>query len=88
MIYYFADFSQTKSYFQDQYKLLYLALKDAFHGQNKCVDTEKFLGEYQEQTCYTNCGDLSQKKSLSSDLEVIKIVFYINSKYCSTKIQI
>lgn len=61
---------RTKTYFKDQYKLLYLALKDAFYGQNKCLKSEKFLGEYQEQTCYTNCGDVSQKKSLSSELEV------------------
>uniref|UniRef100_A0A8W8NS85 protein-tyrosine-phosphatase n=1 Tax=Magallana gigas TaxID=29159 RepID=A0A8W8NS85_MAGGI len=53
----------------DQYKLLYLALMDAFYGQNKCLESEKFLGEYQKQTCYTNCGDNTQKKSLSSELE-------------------
>lgn len=30
----------------------------------------EILGEYQEQTCYANCGDISQKKSLSFDIEV------------------
>ncbi|XP_052694681.1 receptor-type tyrosine-protein phosphatase epsilon-like [Crassostrea angulata] len=74
----------------EQYKLLYLALKDAFYGQSKCLDTEKFLGEYQEQTCYTNCGDLSQKKSLSSDLEELLSLRkeYTQQDYMSGRSQI
>lgn len=56
--------------FQDQYRLLYLALKDAFYGQKKCLKTEKFLGDYQEQTCYANSGDIEQTHSYSSDIEV------------------
>lgn len=50
--------------------MLYLALKEAFCGQNKCLKTEKFLGDYEEQTFYANCGDVAQKNSYSSDLEV------------------
>lgn len=58
--------------------MLYLALKDAFYGQKKCLKTEKFLGDYQEQTCYANCGDIAQKSSYSSDMEV-----YLNSDFVS-----
>uniref|UniRef100_A0A8W8NR64 Receptor-type tyrosine-protein phosphatase T n=1 Tax=Magallana gigas TaxID=29159 RepID=A0A8W8NR64_MAGGI len=74
----------------DQYKLLYLALKDAFYGQNKCLESEKFLGEYQEQTCYTNCGDISQKKSLSSELEELLSLKkeYTQQDYISGRAQI
>lgn len=56
--------------------MLYLALNDAFYGQKKCLKTEKFLGDYQEQTCYANCGDIAQKSSYSSDMEV-----YLNSDF-------
>lgn len=55
---------------KDQYRLLYLALKDAFSGLSKCLKTEQFLSQYQEQTCYTNCGNVEQKKLYSFDLEV------------------
>lgn len=59
--------------FKEQYKLLYLALMEAFSGPSRCVTTEKFVGAYQEQTCYTNCGDVVQKSSQSSEFEVILI---------------
>ncbi|XP_065941091.1 receptor-type tyrosine-protein phosphatase epsilon [Magallana gigas] len=75
----------------DQYKLLYLALKDAFYGQNKCLESEKFLrGEYQELTCYTNCGDITQKKSLSSELEELLSLRkeYTQQDYISGRAQI
>nr|XP_034321714.1 receptor-type tyrosine-protein phosphatase alpha-like [Crassostrea gigas] len=74
----------------DQYKLLYLALKDAFYGQKKCLETEKFLGKYQEQNCYTNCGDISQNKSLSSDLEELLSLRkeYTQQDYISGRAQI
>lgn len=55
---------------KDQYRFLYLALKDFFSSQSKCLKTEKFLSHYQEQTCYTNCGDVEQTRSYSSDFEV------------------
>lgn len=55
---------------KDQYRLVYLALRDAFSGRSKCLKTEKFLSYYQEHSCYTNCGDVEQKKLYSSDLEV------------------
>lgn len=68
---------RKKTFFQDQYRLLYLALKDAFYGQKKCLKTEKFLSDYQEQTCYANCGDIAQKTSYSSDMEVyLNFVFF------------
>uniref|UniRef100_A0A8W8NU40 Receptor-type tyrosine-protein phosphatase kappa n=1 Tax=Magallana gigas TaxID=29159 RepID=A0A8W8NU40_MAGGI len=53
----------------DQYRLLYLALRDAFSGRSKCLKTEKFLSHYQEHSCYTNCGDVEQKQLYSSDIE-------------------
>lgn len=56
--------------FQDQYRLLYLALKDAFYGQEKCLEAEKFLGDYQEQNCYANCGNVTENNSYSTDIEV------------------
>lgn len=57
--------------FQEQYKLLYLALMEAFSGISRCITTEKFVGAYQKQTCYANCGDVVQKSSQSSEFEVI-----------------
>lgn len=56
---------------KEQYKLLYLALMEAFSGPSRCVTTEKFVGAYPEQTCYANCGDVVQKSSQSSEFEVI-----------------
>lgn len=44
---------------------------EAFSGPSRCVTTEKFVGAYQEQTCYANCGDVVQKSSQSSEFEVI-----------------
>uniref|UniRef100_A0A8W8NTJ8 Receptor-type tyrosine-protein phosphatase kappa n=1 Tax=Magallana gigas TaxID=29159 RepID=A0A8W8NTJ8_MAGGI len=53
----------------EQYKLLYLALMEAFSGPSRCMTTEKFVGTYQEQTCYANCGDVVQNISQSSEFE-------------------
>lgn len=58
-----------QSCFKKQYKLLYLALMEEFSGPS----TEKFVGAYQEQTCYANCGDVVQNNSQSSEFEVIEI---------------
>lgn len=44
---------------------------EAFSGPSRCVTTEKFVGAYQEQTCYANCGGVVQKSSQSSEFEVI-----------------
>lgn len=55
---------------KEQYKLLYLALMEAFSGPSRCMTTEKFVGAYQEQTCYANCGGVVQKSSQSSEFEV------------------
>lgn len=60
-----------QSCFKEQYKLLYLALMEAFSGPSRCMTTEKFVGTYQEQTCYANCGDVVQNNSQSSEFEVI-----------------
>lgn len=57
--------------FKEQYKLLYLSLMEAFGGPSRCMTTEKFVGAYQEQTCYANCGDVVLKSSQSSEFEVI-----------------
>lgn len=50
--------------------MLYLALKESFYGQNKCLETENFLVDYQKQNCYANCGDIAQRNTYSSDVEV------------------
>lgn len=57
--------------FKEQYKLLYLSLMEAFNGPSRCMTTEKFVGAYQEQTCYANCGDVVLESSQSSAFEVI-----------------
>nr|XP_022311625.1 receptor-type tyrosine-protein phosphatase epsilon-like isoform X1 [Crassostrea virginica] len=54
---------------EEQYKLLYLALMEAFRGPSRCVPTQLFLSEYQQQDCYTNCGNASKKSTLSSEFE-------------------
>nr|XP_022311639.1 receptor-type tyrosine-protein phosphatase alpha-like [Crassostrea virginica] len=54
---------------EEQYKLLYLALMEAFRGPSRCVPTQMFLSEYQQQDCYTNCGNASKKSTLSSEFE-------------------
>lgn len=69
-LYEFIKFKQFG--FKEQYKLLYLALMEAFSGPSRCVTTEKFVGAYQEQTCYANRGDVVQKSSQSSEFEVIE----------------
>lgn len=61
-----------KNCFKEQYKLLYLALMEAFSGPSRCMTTEKFVGAYQEETCYANCGDAVQISSQSSEFEVIE----------------
>nr|XP_022311638.1 receptor-type tyrosine-protein phosphatase epsilon-like [Crassostrea virginica] len=54
---------------EEQYKLLYLALMEAFRGPSRCVPTQMFLNEYQQQDCYTNCGNASKKSTLSDEFE-------------------
>nr|XP_034321702.1 receptor-type tyrosine-protein phosphatase epsilon [Crassostrea gigas] len=74
----------------DQYRLVYLALRDAFSGRSKCLKTEKFLSYYQEHSCYTNCGDVEQKKLYSSDLEELLSLRkeYTQQDYISGRAQI
>ncbi|XP_065938486.1 receptor-type tyrosine-protein phosphatase alpha [Magallana gigas] len=74
----------------DQYRLVYLALRDAFSGRSKCLKTEKFLSYYQEHSCYTNCGDVEQKKLFSSDLEELLSLRkeYTQQDYISGRAQI
>ncbi|XP_052694743.1 receptor-type tyrosine-protein phosphatase alpha-like [Crassostrea angulata] len=74
----------------DQYRLVYLALRDAFSGRSKCLKTEKFLSYYQEHSCYTNCGDVEQKKLYSSDLEELLSLRkeYTQQDYMSGRAQI
>lgn len=43
---------------------------EAFCGPSRCMTTAKFVGAYQEQTCYANCGDVVHKSSQSSEFEV------------------
>ncbi|XP_078327528.1 receptor-type tyrosine-protein phosphatase alpha-like [Crassostrea virginica] len=54
---------------EDQYKLLYLALMEAFNGPSRSMTSERFLSEYQEQNCYTNCGNVTQKMTFSTEFE-------------------
>ncbi|XP_061170693.1 receptor-type tyrosine-protein phosphatase epsilon-like [Saccostrea echinata] len=53
----------------DQYKAVYLALCESFNGKSRCLTTESFLRQLQEQSCYTNCGEAAAKSSLSSELQ-------------------
>ncbi|XP_061170694.1 receptor-type tyrosine-protein phosphatase epsilon-like [Saccostrea echinata] len=53
----------------DQYKAVYLALCESFNGKSRCLTTESFLRQLQEQSCYTNCGEEAAKSSLSSELQ-------------------
>lgn len=54
---------------------------EAFGGPSRCMTTEKFVGAYQEQTCYANCRDVVQKSSQSSEFEVI-LTFSTNQMNC------
>ncbi|XP_061185174.1 receptor-type tyrosine-protein phosphatase alpha-like [Saccostrea echinata] len=53
----------------DQYKTVYLALCESFNGKSRCLTTESFIRQQQEQSCYTNCGEVATKSSLSSELQ-------------------
>nr|XP_022305530.1 receptor-type tyrosine-protein phosphatase epsilon-like isoform X2 [Crassostrea virginica] len=71
----------------EQYKLLYLALMEAFNGQSRCLATEKFLRKYQDENCYTNCGNVrpntTQKFALSTEFEELLALrkVYSNKDY-------
>nr|XP_022305532.1 receptor-type tyrosine-protein phosphatase epsilon-like [Crassostrea virginica] len=71
----------------EQYKLLYLALMEAFNGPSRCMATEKFLRKYQEENCYTNCGNArpntTQKFALSTEFEELLALrkVYSNKDY-------
>ena len=47
---------------------------EAFNGPSRCLATEKFLRKYQDENCYTNCGNVrpntTQKFALSTEFEV------------------
>nr|XP_022305526.1 receptor-type tyrosine-protein phosphatase epsilon-like isoform X2 [Crassostrea virginica] len=71
----------------EQYKLLYLALMEAFNGPSRCLATEKFLRKYQDENCYTNCGNVrpntTQKFALSTEFEELLALrkVYSNKDY-------
>nr|XP_022305535.1 receptor-type tyrosine-protein phosphatase alpha-like isoform X2 [Crassostrea virginica] len=71
----------------EQYKLLYLALMEAFNGPSRCLATEKFLRKYQEENCYTNCGNVrpntTQKFAISTEFEELLALrkVYSNKDY-------
>lgn len=44
---------------------------EAFSSPSRCMTTDKFVGAYQEQKCYANCGEVLQKSSQFSEFEVI-----------------
>lgn len=56
---------------------------EAFSGPSRCMTTEKFMGAYQAQTCYANCGDVVQKISQSTEFEVIETCEEICKMMCS-----
>lgn len=68
------EFIKLKQFcFKEQYKLLYLALMEAFSGPSDA---------YQEQTCYVNCGNVVQKISQSTEFEVIETCEEIYKMMC------
>nr|XP_022305539.1 receptor-type tyrosine-protein phosphatase alpha-like [Crassostrea virginica] len=65
---------------EDQYKLLYLALMEAFNSPLRSMTSDKFLSEYQEQNCYTNCGNVTQKMTFSTEFEELMSIRKVYSQ--------
>ncbi|XP_062613225.1 receptor-type tyrosine-protein phosphatase U-like [Saccostrea cucullata] len=64
----------------DQYKVVYLALLEAFRGKSRSISKETFLQEFQEHSCYINLGEVANKSPLSAEYQ--ELVF-IQKKYTS-----
>ena len=58
---------------------------EAFNGPSRCLATEKFLRKYQEENCYTNCGNVRPNTTLefaiSTEFEVTKIVQNVYNQF-------
>ena len=58
---------------------------EAFNGPSRCLATEKFLRKYQEENCYTNCGNArpntTQKFAISTEFEVTKIIQNVYNQF-------
>ncbi|XP_061196028.1 receptor-type tyrosine-protein phosphatase epsilon-like [Saccostrea echinata] len=54
---------------EDQYKTVYLALFESFRGKVRSISTDRFLEEFQEQSCYINLGHVANKSPLSAEFE-------------------
>ena len=55
---------------------------EAFRGPSRCVPTQMFLSECQQQDCYTNCGNASKKSTLSDEFEVYNFTLNIYIQKC------
>ena len=56
--------------FQDQYRVLYFALMEAFCGPPKSVTKETFLSKYHGKSSFHNDGKVSQTVNLATEFEV------------------
>lgn len=56
--------------FQDQYRVLYLALMEAFCGPPKAVRKETFLSKYHGKNSLHNDEKVSQTVNLATEFEV------------------
>lgn len=72
-IYYFAKIIilEFDSFYQDQYKTVYMALLEAFRGRLRAEPVDFFLKEFQDHSCYLNHGEVSKKLPFALEFEVI-----------------
>lgn len=56
--------------FQDQYRVLYLALLEAICGPPKAVTKETFLSKYHGKSSFHTDGKVSQTVDLATEFEV------------------
>ncbi|XP_061170712.1 receptor-type tyrosine-protein phosphatase alpha-like [Saccostrea echinata] len=56
----------------DQYRCVYLALCEAFSGRSRCRTTETLSQQSQDRSCYTNCGEVTNTPSLSSEFQTLQ----------------
>ncbi|XP_062610260.1 platelet endothelial aggregation receptor 1-like [Saccostrea cucullata] len=66
---------------EDQYKTVYLALYESFRGRARSISTDRFLEQFQEQSCYTNLGHVANKSPLSAEFEEL---FSLRKEYSET----
>ncbi|XP_062587740.1 receptor-type tyrosine-protein phosphatase epsilon-like isoform X2 [Saccostrea cucullata] len=66
---------------EDQYKTVYLALYESFRGRARSISTDRFLEQFQEQSCHTNLGHVANKSPLSAEFEEL---FSLRKEYFET----